>query len=404
MVRGPLDRAGFELLATESDRPAPPGCTSLDSQLGFAIRRFCAPLLGLEPHAPAEEYLAQRARLGPAEVNRRLLSAAGVGTFLVDTGFRAADLLTPAELGAAAGARAAEVVRLETVAERVAAGGVTAGGFAAAYADALAAATADAVAVKSVLAYRHGLDIAPEPPTAPQVRTAAGRWLRRAEAAPQRAGPCDARPGPPRKRSPRDVSPGPHEVSPGDARPRTPDPAGLRLDDPVLLRHVLWAGVERGLPVQIHTGFGDPDLDLVRADPALLTGFLRAVRDRDVAIMLLHCYPYHRQAAYLAQVFPHVYLDVGLALNHVGARAPAVLAESLELAPFPKVLYSSDAFGLPELHLVGSALFREAVAEVLGGWVTAGRWSAADARRVAQMVGAGNAARVYRLRGADHGR
>ncbi|RZU54421.1 hypothetical protein EV385_6372 [Krasilnikovia cinnamomea] len=378
VVRGPLDRAAFELLATESDRPAPPGCTTLDSQLGFAIRRWCAPLLGLAPHAPAEDYLARRDQLGPAEVNRRLLGAAGVATFLVDTGFRAGDLLTPAELGAAAGASAAEVVRLEAVAERVAEGGVSADGFAAAYADALATATTDAVAVKSVLAYRHGLDIAPEPPTASQVRTAAGRWLRRAEAA---------------------LPPGPRDGSPGDGSPGdgSPGARGLRLDDPVLLRHVLWAGVQRGLPVQIHTGFGDPDLDLARADPALLTGFLRAVADRDVAIMLLHCYPFHRQAGYLAQVFPHVYLDVGLALNHVGARAPAVLAESLELAPFHQVLYSSDAFGLPELHLLGAALFREALAEVLDGWVAAGRWSGADARRVADMVGAGNAARVYRL-------
>nr|BFE70566.1 hypothetical protein GCM10020092_038670 [Actinoplanes digitatis] len=116
------------------------------------------------------------------------------------------------------------MVRLEAVAERVAEGGASAAGFAAAYADALAAATASAHAVKSVLAYRHGLAIAPEPPSAAEVRAAAGRWLRRG-----------------------------------------PGAALARLDDPVLLRHLLWAGVERGLPVQIHTGFGDSDLDLVEA-------------------------------------------------------------------------------------------------------------------------------------------
>lgn len=352
VVRGPLDRAGFELLATEAGQAAPPGCTTLDSQLGFAIRRWCAPLLGLPPHAAADDYLAERARLGPAEVNRRLLGAAGVGTFLVDTGYRAGDLLTPAELAASAGSAAAEVVRLEAVAEQVAAGGVGAEGFAVAYAEALAAATAEAVAVKSVLAYRHGLAIAPEPPSIMEVRAAAGRWLR----------------------------------------------GGGRLDDPVLLRHVLWAGVERGLPVQLHTGFGDPDLDLARSDPALLTGFLRAVQGRGVAVMLLHCYPFQRQAGYLAQVFPHVYLDVGLAVNHVGARAATVVAESLELAPFHKVLYSSDAFGLPELHALGAVLFRRALTEVLGGWVAAGSWSAPDAERVAWMFGVGNAERVYGIR------
>jgi hypothetical protein len=34
---------------------------------------------------------------------------------------------------------------------------------------------------------------------------------------------------------------------------------------------------------------------------------------------------------------------------------------------------------------------------VLGEWVESGEWSSADAVRVAKMVGAGNAKRVYRL-------
>ena len=74
-----------------------------------------------------------------------------------------------------------------------------------------------------------------------------------------------------------------------------------------------------------------------------------------------------------------------------------MIAESLELAPFHKVLYSSDAFGLPELHLLGAELFRRGLTEVLLGWVAAGSWSAPDAERVAWMIGAGNAERVYGL-------
>jgi predicted TIM-barrel fold metal-dependent hydrolase len=356
VVRAELDRRRFESLATESDRPAPDGCTGFDSQVGFAIRRWCAPVLGLERHAPPEEYLARRARLGAAEVTRRLLGAAGVGTFLIDTGYQPGDLLGPGEMAAASGSAAAEVVRLEAVAEQVALSGAGAVDFSAAYVQALAAATTGAVALKSVIAYRHGLDFAPERPSAREVAEAAGRWLRRVEAA-------------------------------GTAR----------LDDPVLLREVLWAGVDRGLPLQVHTGFGDPDLRLDRCDPARMTDFLRTVRDRDVAVLLLHCYPYHRQAGYLAQAFPHVYLDVGLAVNFAGARAAAVVAESLELAPFHKVLYSSDAFGLPELHHLGAVLFRRALDEVAGEWVEAGLWSAPDARRVAALIGAGNAERVYGL-------
>jgi predicted TIM-barrel fold metal-dependent hydrolase len=113
--------------------------------------------------------------------------------------------------------------------------------------------------------------------------------------------------------------------------------------------------------------------------------------------MLLHCYPFHRHAAALAQAYPHVYLDVGMTLHYVGARAAAVVAESLELAPFGKVLFSSDAAGPAELHYLGALLWRRATTAVLGGWVESGDWAAADAIRVAELIGAHNARRVYRL-------
>jgi uncharacterized protein len=362
-VTSEVDRSGFEALATESDRPAPPGCSMFDSQLGFAVRRWCAPVLGLPAHASPEEYLERRRSLGAAEVNARLLAAADVDVFLVDSGFGPALTVpaptVPASTGptvaaapnsAPAGPRVREIVRLETVASSLS--GVTAAGFESAYGEALDLALVDAVGIKSIIAYRYGLDFDPSPPSRRDVTAAAGRWLRLGQP---------------------------------------------RLDDPVLLRHLIWAGVERGLPLQFHVGFGDPSLDLARCDPALLTDFLRATRDRDVSVMLLHCYPYHRQAGYLAHAFPHVYMDVGLAVNHVGARAAAIVAESLELAPFSKLLYSSDAYGLAELHCLGALAFRQSFDEVTGAWVREGRWSAADAARVAEMVGSGNARRVYRL-------
>src|SRR5256884_226200 len=98
----------------------------------------------------------------------------------------------------------------------------------------------------------------------------------------------------------------------GAARRGLARPGPARLDEPVLLRFVLWCGIDRGLPVQIHTGFGDRDLRLGAADPALLQRFLAAAEPSGVPIVLLHCYPYHRSAGWLAQVFPQVYVDVGL--------------------------------------------------------------------------------------------
>ena len=110
-------------------------------------------------------------------------------------------------------------------------------------------------------------------------------------------------------------------------------------------------------------------------------------------MLLLHCYPYHRHAAYLAAVMPHVYLDIGLAIPHVGRRGAAVLAETLELAPFHKLLYSSDAYGLAELYLLAAVGFREGLEEVLDGL----RIGGADADRIASMILRDNARRVYAL-------
>jgi predicted TIM-barrel fold metal-dependent hydrolase len=292
-----------------------------------------------------DDYLARRADLGWSAATSALLRAAGLSALLVDTGLDGS-LVSLDALADLAGAPVREVVRLERVAEGLA-GQVDAAGFADGYAAALASRLGGAVAVKSIIAYRHGLAIPPSPPAPGEVRRAAGDWLR----------------------------------------------TGGRLTDPVLLRHVLWAGVDTGLPVQLHTGFGDRDLTLRGADPALAQPFLAAV---PVPVILLHCYPYHRQAGWLAQVYPHVYVDVGLTVGHLGVRAGAVLAEYLELAPFGKVLFSTDAYLLPELYLVGAAQFRHALRGLLDGWLADGAIAAADAERIEGLVSGGNARRIYR--------
>ena len=89
----------------------------------------------------------------------------------------------------------------------------------------------------------------------------------------------------------------------------------------MLLRHLIWAGLERGLPLQFHIGYGDPDLDLRRSDPLLLRGLIELAEPPAVPLLLLHCYPFHRHAGYLAQVYPHVYFDVGLGVSYTGARS-----------------------------------------------------------------------------------
>jgi hypothetical protein len=351
-----LDRPQFEELLTESDRPVPGWMTQFDSQVGFAVRRWCAPVLDLEPHASAGSYWQRRRELGTPEVNRRFLRASGIGRFLVETGYGGELVLDLEGMAVTSGKAVQEVVRLEAVADELARSGVGAEEFGTRFQDSLWARTENAVGLKSIAAYRCGLDFDPDPPTVAEVGSAAGRWLREVE-------------------------------STGESR----------VSDPTLIRYLIWTGVDRGLPLQFHVGYGDPDLDLHRCDPLLLTRFIKLVEPRAVPLMLLHCYPFHRNAGYLAQVFPHVYFDVGLGINHTGARSDAVVAESLELAPFSKILFSSDAWGPSELHYLGALLWRRATARVLQAWVDSGDWSSEDAQRVASMIGAENANRVYRL-------
>ncbi len=74
-----------------------------------------------------------------------------------------------------------------------------------------------------------------------------------------------------------------------------------------------------------------------------------------------------------------------------------MLRETLEIAPFGKLLFSTDAYGLAELYLLGAVLFRRALEAVLGDLVEAGDASGADALRIADLVARENARRVYGL-------
>jgi uncharacterized protein len=343
------DRQRFENGLNEANtEPLADFDSGFDTQLGFAVRTHCAPLLGLPKHADPQKYWQRRSRLTETELARIFLRAAGVSDWLVDTGYAegVAGVAQVAELSAN---RAHEVVRLEQVAEQAA---HAEGDYASAFEEILHRRAATAVGTKSILAYRGGFDGDLTEPSAAEVATAAARWR---------------------------------------------DSGGTRLADRVLLRFGLHQALRVGKPLQIHVGFGDRDCDLHKANPLHLLDFLR--RSGDTPVVLLHCYPYEREAGYLAQAFNNVYLDGGLSVNHLGARAPAFMARLLELAPFRKIVYSSDGFGPAELHYLGTTLWRNGIHRVLSGFVNDGDWSAADAIRVVDLIARDNAARVYRLSG-----
>ena len=341
-----VDRRRFENGLNEANiEPLADFDSGFDSQLGFAVRAHCAPLLGLPPQADPQAYWERRSAHSEMDLARLFLTAAGVSHWLVDTGLSGVAGLS--DIAECSGSNARRIVRLEEVAEQAAA---TPGDYATNFTETLWGRAQSAVATKSVLAYRGGFDGDLSAPSAREVAHSAQRWR---------------------------------------------DAGATRLTDRTLLRFGLHEALRLGKPLQFHVGLGDRDCDLHRTNPLRLLDFLR--QSGTAPIVLLHCYPYEREAGYLASAFNNVYLDVGLSVNHLGARAAAFLGRCLELAPFRKILYSSDAYGPPELHFLGARLWRQGMAEVLAGFVERSQWAAGDALRVAELIGRGNAIRLYRL-------
>jgi predicted TIM-barrel fold metal-dependent hydrolase len=310
--------------------------------------------LGLPAHAHADEYWERRRRLPVHQLDQRFLGDAGVERWIIDTGFGTDILSSLSTMTERSGAPSSEIVRLEQLAEGILADGGSPAAFAPKFREALAQANPFAVGYKTIAAYRTGFDI---------------DW----------------------------TMPSPDEVEAAVAELTAASVGAVRLDHPVIIAVLVHGGAELGRPIQFHVGLGDRDMDLHRSNPMLLLPLLRQSAMAATPIMLLHTYPYHRESGYLAQAFDNVYFDVGLTLNYLGTQSTQIIAESLELAPFAKQLYSSDAFGLPELHLLGSILWRRGMAQVLGRWVREGEWSETDAIRVAEMIAHGNARRVYGL-------
>ena len=356
---------------TEATRPASLA-GDVPDLLGY--RHFLAALAALLVGDTGPEDLERRVVAGrdelaatdPGGYLRRLLDGAGTAALLVDTGF-GDETLEVAELAAAAGRPVHPIVRLETVAEQVLGAGGPPARSLARFADEVERRLAQAldggaVAVKSVAAYRGGLRLADPGPAE----------RRRAFAGMDRAGQA------------------------------------IRFDDPVLepflVRRAAELAAARQVPLQFHTGFGDEDVDLPLADPSLLTPLLRDPRTQDCPVVLLHCYPFVGQAAYLAGTYPQVWMDLSLALPLAEPSAAALVREALGLCPVGKLLAASDGHSYPEMHWWGATVWRRALDRVLGDEVGVGGLDQAAADAMAGRVLAGNATRLYRLVSAPSAR
>jgi len=230
--------------------------------------------------------------------------------------------------------------------------------FAKAYDDAISTALTSGgyVGVKSVIAYRTGLDVSPLSRTPDQGYQA-----------------LDA------------------------IRRGTGGGAVKKLRDHLLCR-ALELCTEHKVPMQIHTGMGDYEVNLVLARPAYLLDLLRFPVYRGCTVILVHMgYPYHREAGYMAQVLPRVYCDISEGVPFSGIGSQTILREILEMAPLNKVMYGSDAYTVPEGIYASAKIGKRIVTAVMNDLVTEDVLTEKEAIEVGEMILGGTTQRIYNL-------
>jgi predicted TIM-barrel fold metal-dependent hydrolase len=164
-----------------------------------------------------------------------------------------------------------------------------------------------------------------------------------------------------------------------------------------LLHLAFEAAAAQELPVQFHVGYGDPDVDLRKASPLELRGIFEDRAYRSMPVVLLHgCWPYFREGAYLASVYANAYLDLSYAIPFLSlGEMTSMTRAALAVAPFSKVMYSSDGSRIPELNWIAAKDGRRVIGSILGELVSDGDLDAADARRAGERILLENALRLY---------
>ena len=165
-----------------------------------------------------------------------------------------------------------------------------------------------------------------------------------------------------------------------------------------LLCRALELAIAHDVPMQIHTGMGDYEVNLPLCRPSYLMDLLRFPVYRACRVLLVHGgYPYTREAGYMAGVLPRVYLDLSEGIPFAGGAARSIVAEALEMTPLHKICYGSDGYSVPEINFTSALAGKQAVARALDDLVADGLLGAADAQQAAGLILAGNGRELYQL-------
>lgn len=154
-----------------------------------------------------------------------------------------------------------------------------------------------------------------------------------------------------------------------------------------------------GKVFQIHTGFGESNLDIEKNNPVLLKKFIERYQEpADLRIHLVHGgYPYAFQAGYLAGVFSNVWVDFSVISPWLGFHARDAVTAIMEMAPLNKILHGSDGFVVPELCWYGAKSSKDVLGDILESLMEQRIVSGRQAEGIALNILSDNAKRLYNL-------
>ncbi len=329
----------------------------MTDQTVFALvaRRWLAEHLGC-----AESELAdvrhQRLREDPTRYLSTLLADESISGLLVDDGYPKSPPVAAADLQQLTGTAVHRVARLEPMIDRACEAGDSFADVEDAFRAEMDRADADAVAYKTVIAYRTGLDVTA--PARDDVEAGFRAW--------RESGYTESR------------------------------QASKAVRDHFLGVAYDIAARQGGRPIHIHSGAGDPDVVLSHARPTNLGPLL--ARTSNHPTVLIHAgFPWIEDAAYLASIYPRAYIDLSLHLPWATIAADRIIETALGLVPGSKILYGSDEASEPEVLWVSARLGRAALARVLSRAVDTDLLTQQQATDLGFAILAGNTQRLHGL-------
>lgn len=356
-----MDTLQFRAFFSEASAPVFAEQHVANSVYYLWMLRQLAVFFGCQSKSDEDEVLAARNRLDADTLIEHLYRAAKIDTLILDVAHPQAELCySPERMGQLGHCRVARMLRLETLMQSLIVEVRDFDELVERYHLALTNLRAHGyVALKSIVAYRTGLNVA--------------RWSQDQAV----AAFYEAR--------------------------STIYNGTLRIQQKPLIDYLLHIAflhaAEQELPIQFHTGYGDSDTDMRLGNPLHLRDVLENDAYRSMPVVLLHeSYPYTQLGAYLAAVYPQVYFDLSYTIPFVERlEMLAFTRQALSIAPASKLMYSSDGIFLPEMHWAGAVRGRSVLAQVLNEMIEHDEINEAQALLLARQVLHDTAYAVYRL-------